>query len=188
MTKAQSVATMVTRGFTETEAHGCRFCGAKAVKYDEKGREWWHNARDCCGPNLAMQAIWRYQEIKASEERIKRAQEEAAKKDKTADAVKAYEVQRQNGLVSEDGEVIHLGFRQEFEEAVQALKARGSLEEALAHLKVAVAALTRPYNPIPENEIAIWVRQNWGRGVKVSSRTPFSEPIAADEALGFGDL
>lgn len=53
-----NVATAVI-GPDPAKVSGCKFCGAKNVKYDAKGTEWWHPATDCCAPAVTLQLVWR---------------------------------------------------------------------------------------------------------------------------------
>ena len=45
---------------------GCKFCGAKSMKLDGKGREWWHPATDCCAPAATLQLVWRTDDERAA--------------------------------------------------------------------------------------------------------------------------
>lgn len=42
---------------------GCKFCGAKSMKLDQEGREWWHPATDCCAPAVTLQLVWRARDL-----------------------------------------------------------------------------------------------------------------------------
>lgn len=53
-----NVATAVI-GPDPAKVKGCKFCGAKSIKLDAKGREWWHPATDCCAPAVTLQLVWR---------------------------------------------------------------------------------------------------------------------------------
>lgn len=46
-------------GPDKAKVSGCKFCGAKSMKLDGQGREWWHPATDCCAPAVTLQLVWR---------------------------------------------------------------------------------------------------------------------------------
>lgn len=60
-------------GETEEEAAGCRFCKAKGVQYDLRGREWWHPSVNCCGPSALLQVTWRRRDLDVAKGKLERA-------------------------------------------------------------------------------------------------------------------
>lgn len=64
-------------GATEEEADGCRFCHAKGVQFDLKGREWWHPAVNCCPPSALLQVVWRQRDLEIARLKLDRAPDDA---------------------------------------------------------------------------------------------------------------
>lgn len=59
---------------------GCKFCGATSVKYDGKGRAWWHPSVGCCAPSAVLQLVWRSADAHFAGERYDQAAREDVKR------------------------------------------------------------------------------------------------------------
>ena len=164
---AKRAASIVTRGFTESETRGCQFCGSKSIKFDSGGREWWHSSRDCCGPMIALQICWRYGEMQQSwrlRETLRVELTKANEADRAGIEAKLRATDRLEG-VKENGPE---GWREEIHDLIAQLHGFGSSDDAMNHLRQASEYLPQDFSVA---NVRVWIETNWLGGRKQAKPT-----------------
>lgn len=114
---------------------GCKFCGAKSMKLDGKGREWWHPATDCCAPAAVLQLVWRTRDARLSGEAHDQATDPRVK----AELGQILDDDQKDERVALEAFHHHVRSEDDLRAAIAAIRERGYVE----NFGAAVAALRR---------------------------------------------